>query len=457
MGSLARRRAVRTVVRPSASLGPGAANVAAVAVGASLVLSVGLTDGGYYLRVATALSVAFVACAVLGALTLGRVSVTRAGGAAAVVLVLLTAWSALSAVWAVEGALVGLEVRRGVLYTTALVAALVMASGGRGRAFVTGLLVGLVALGVVSIAIRTASGAVVDRYYGTLLEEPVGYPNALGVLAALGVVLAVGLETTHAVRAARAASAFLVLVLGLSGSRGAALALAVAVVVLAWLVSPARRWPVVWSAATAIVVGGAGWLLASEIGVEGSLLVVAALVVAGVGALVPGPPRAPTRRVVVASTCVALVVAAGVLAVAPVSTGSSFRTDYWKAALGGFRGEPLLGTGAGSFHLIWRAHGPEALPVRDAHSLYVETLGELGPLGLGLVLALVAIPLAAAVRGRHDPTIAVAGGGFALVAAHAAVDWDWEMPVVILAALGCAAVVMQQPSGRRPEAEERRT
>ncbi len=33
---------------------------------------------------------------------------------------------------------------------------------------------------------RVSSGVPVDPYYGSLLAEPVGYPNAMGVLAAIG-------------------------------------------------------------------------------------------------------------------------------------------------------------------------------------------------------------------------------------------------------------------------------
>jgi len=80
--------------------------------------------------------------------------------------------------------------------------------------------------------------------------------------------------------------------------------------------------------------------------------------------------------------------------------------------------------------------------VKDAHSLYVETLSELGPAGLVLVVALVAIPVAAAIRLRGDPVAAAAGGAFVIFAVHAGLDWDWEMPVVTLAALGCAAALL---------------
>ena len=57
--------------------------------------------------------------------------------------------------------------------------------------------------------------------------------------------------------------------------------------------------------------------------------------------------------------------------------------------------EPLLGTGAGSFEARFVREGSIGLPARDAHNLYLETLAELGPVGLALLLATVAVPLTA--------------------------------------------------------------
>ena len=46
------------------------------------------------------------------------------------------------------------------------------------------------------------------------------------------------------------------------------------------------------------------------------------------------------------------------------------------------RDEPLHGTGAGSFEAHWLRERPISFYARDAHNLYLETLGELGALGL---------------------------------------------------------------------------
>jgi hypothetical protein len=42
--------------------------------------------------------------------------------------------------------------------------------------------------------------------------------------------------------------------------------------------------------------------------------------------------------------------------------------------------------------------------------------------------------------------VATAAAGFGVFAVHAGIDWDWEMPVVTLAALGCAGAVLARPS-----------
>ena len=47
----------------------------------------------------------------------------------------------------------------------------------------------------------------------------------------------------------------------------------------------------------------------------------------------------------------------------------------------------LVGSGAGSFKRYWLEHRPGAWSIRDAHTLYIEMLAELGPVGLVLILA----------------------------------------------------------------------
>ena len=90
-------------------------------------------------------------------------------------------------------------------------------------------------------------------------------------------------------------------------------------------------------------------------------------------------------------------------------------------------------------------------PARDAHSLFLETLAELGPLGLTFLVAVFAAPFVAAVRTRGDRLTAAALGPFAAYTAHAAQDWDWEVPAVTVPAIVCAVALLvadRRPSGQ---------
>ena len=424
----------------------------AAALGMLLVLPLGLSDGGYYGRSLTALTLALAAGAALVLLRpLEARRPSRTLTAAVFALALLSAWVALSSLWAEPGAGVALETRRCILYAVAVLAVGV-AAGGRRRAFLLALTTGVSTLAIVGIVMRVTSGVPVDPYYGSLLAEPVGYPNAMGVLAATAVVLAIGLGDgaagKRAERGLRALAPFLIVVLGLTGSRGGALALGVGLVVLVVLSEQPERWACVGRAASAIALGGGLWALSVAYGGGVVPPVIAAVGGAALGAALP----TPGRRGACALACGLAIAGVTAVAVHPPSTTSSFRSAYWKAALAEMRERPLLGSGAGSFYLTWREHRVVDTEVRDAHSLYVETLAELGPVGLVLVLVLVVLPLAVAVGRRGDAVGATAAAGFAVFAVHAGLDWDWEMPVVTLVALGCGGIVLaadEQTSVRR--------
>jgi hypothetical protein len=104
-----------------------------------------------------------------------------------------------------------------------------------------------------------------------------------------------------------------------------------------------------------------------------------------------------------------------------------------------YRENALLGSGGGSFEHYWIEHRPSPTNFRDAHSLYLETLAELGPVGLALLAGVVAAVVVAAARVRGDALAAGAFGAMAAYLVHAGVDWDWEIPAVTIAALACGA------------------
>jgi hypothetical protein len=80
--------------------------------------------------------------------------------------------------------------------------------------------------------------------------------------------------------------------------------------------------------------------------------------------------------------------------------------------------------------------------VRDAHGLFIETLAELGPLGLALLLVTLAVPVYALRVARRHPLVPAAFGAYVAYIVHTGVDWDWELPAVTLAGLLCGAAIL---------------
>ncbi|MES1247889.1 MAG: O-antigen ligase family protein, partial [Actinomycetota bacterium] len=126
-------------------------------------------------------------------------------------------------------------------------------------------------------------------------------------------------------------------------------------------------------------------------------------------------------------------VAIAVLFAAPYVHGPNERTHYWRVAAREWVAHPVLGSGAGTYVNWWERTRDVSVQTEEAHSLYLETLAELGLLGLALVVAALAWPL---VRTRRADLAA----GIAAFAVGAAVDFDWELagvtvPAIVLAAL----------------------
>jgi len=224
-------------------------------------------------------------------------------------------------------------------------------------------------------------------------DAPIGYANGLALLSVLGVLLVAGLaleeRSPWALLGAAVGAGVLLLVVWDSESRAALLALAG---------------------------GAAAWLALRA----------------------PRPGLALT--VVIAGAAVVLA-AAGL-------RESHERHAYWSVAAEEAGRTAPLGSGAGTWGRVWLVHRGEALSARDAHSLYLEALSELGPVGLALVLAALVPPLVAAARAADLPGVRSAAGAYAAFVLHLGVDWDWELAAVALAGVLVGASLLLAAPGR---------
>ena len=79
----------------------------------------------------------------------------------------------------------------------------------------------------------------------------------------------------------------------------------------------------------------------------------------------------------------------------------SVRARYWKEALEVFEAHPALGAGAAGYGTARLRYRTQNLDVRQAHGYLVQTLADLGLVGLALTLALLFAWMAAAGRATH--------------------------------------------------------
>jgi O-antigen ligase/polysaccharide polymerase Wzy-like membrane protein len=146
-----------------------------------------------------------------------------------------------------------------------------------------------------------------------------------------------------------------------------------------------------------------------------------------------------------------------------LSARSQGRFELWDVALDAYREDELRGSGAGTYATVWDENRPSLHQVLNAHSLYVEVLGELGLPGLLLLIVAIGLILGAFAYRARGPDRALFAMLFAAGlawAVHAGVDWDWQMPAVTLwlFALGGAALARSlRWRRRRPHNELRMT
>jgi hypothetical protein len=130
-------------------------------------------------------------------------------------------------------------------------------------------------------------------------------------------------------------------------------------------------------------------------------------------------------------------------------TLESERYDVWRVAVEEFAGHPLAGIGTRGFYASYLEHGRTIETPARAHSLPLDALAETGVVGLLLLLAALAPPLALAARAsRASVAVCAAFASCVFWLVHACVDWIWTVPangIVFFSFLGVAAA-----GGARP-------
>jgi O-antigen ligase len=364
-------------------------------VSLTTVLVDGIAGGGYFPRAWRLTSfalLAFILAALVGRrrVALGRMERVFLGLMAA-----LTAWTAASTIWSDTYGTSILEGERDIVYLSAVAAVLLCLRRESLPVLLGGVLAGITVVAGYGLFTYVVFDHPLNPIEGKLLFEPLGYANGLGIYAAIGILLSAGFALALRPPLLRLACLAPVGILApslyLTGSRAAELSLAAGLVVL---VRFSRRLPRALTVAFAAAAAGA----------------------------------------------VALVAAASLHQEHNVLSGlfGANRPHYWHVAWHEVELNPVLGSGAGTFERYWLLYRPIGSFARDAHSLYLETLAELGPIGLILLLAALALPLLV-LRGRRDPMLATAAAGYVAYLIHTGVDWDWELPAVTLCGLICGS------------------
>jgi len=124
------------------------------------------------------------------------------------------------------------------------------------------------------------------------------------------------------------------------------------------------------------------------------------------------------------------------------------RYQFWQAAVDASETASWKGIGPGSFEFWWIQHGSYRGYVRNAHSLYLENLAELGIPGLlliaGFIFSVLGIGATRSMRAPPDERLplAAATAGAAGFAMAAALDWVWQLGALPIAFMLLAAVAV---------------
>ncbi len=487
--------------------------IATWVLGFGLVTYLGLEGGGYdplvHDRVAIAIWWLLLAGVAVGALPRRRLPALA--WAALALLAAFVLWTALSLIWTESAERTSADVARIAGYVGAFALALFCASSQSARRLVAGIAAGIALVALVALLSRLhpswfPTAHETGQFLATgreRLSYPLNYWNGLAGLIAIGAPLLLHVATTARSIFVRALTAAVLPAIALAAfftlSRGGIAATFVALAV--FLALTPDRIPKLTTALFATV-GAAVLVVAAthrDLLREGflnndiaqrqgdellALTVVVCLFVglaqAGLSATLFGSRR-PSWTVVSRHRSMAVTaVAALVVLIAAVSfdapgrasngwdefkrgegpgTGperfssaaGQSRYQFWSAAVDQNASKPLTGTGSGTFEYWWTRNGDVPEVVHDTHSLYMQTLGELGIIGFLILAAFLAVVLVGGGRsvflGRRRSELAAALAGCVAFCLTAVADWMWQIPVIAVAFLMLSAVLVSFDEG----------
>ena len=427
-------------------------------------LAAALVGQGAYYRTGQRLVAVLLAAAAVGALrrttppAVGRLPIARPAAA-------LGAWSIASAAFAGD---VGAALPIVLILTGAVV--VVMTCARLDRQQRDQLAVAAVVLGAV-VALTGWAGVAWHRTPWALRDQDLWraattltYANAAGGFLAAVVLLALA-RGTRSPRSALSAGASYLLLLGLGAtlSRGGLVAFLAGAVVLARLVGAVPLLRSLAPPALGALVGLAGvwpFMPASSParpGLAACALVLGLLVTLGAARLEPRALLALAAAVPLVLALVGSTVATNAsrrIADARISIASPDRAGEARAALRAGGSRPLAGVGPGNADLSWVRSDGAVLVARYAHNEYLQTFAELGVVGLGLLLALLAAVARTVHRGRRSdelrPVWAGVAAGLVALGVHGLFDFGWHLPAIALTGALLVGIVT---TSEREEAE----
>jgi tetratricopeptide (TPR) repeat protein len=467
---------------------------------AGVIFALALDHGTYGLtaRHSLAIVVWWTLLVGVGLNLLPRAASYRLALLPAVALAAFTLMTLTSALWADSAERVVLEFDRAALYLGVFLLVALTARRETLVEWTDGLAIGISAIAVLALISRCFPALDLGSpIHGFLpgsedrLSYPLDYWNGVAIMSALAVPLllrvASDAPTSLAAGAALAPLPAIGATIYLTSSRGGVVSAVIATVAFVALL---RRWAALAAAVMGALGGSVGVAIvaaqpelvneplssaAEEQGFTAAVLIAAAGAAVGViwfltAHLAPSRPIPRAAGWAVAILLI-LVAAGGAVAAEPgerfeafkrptseralpeddfvrahlLSGSGSGRWQFWETAIDQFQDAPIKGHGAGSYEAWWAANGSIARFIRDAHSLYLEVLGELGLTGL-LALALFIVAAAfVAWRGllQNDPerpAVAAAAAVSVAYLAAAGIDWMWELTAVSVAGFVCIAL-----------------